>query len=365
MKSLNAEVRHREELLRGKKAKDLIELERRGDVEAPPSLVIVVDEFAALVNEVPEFVDGVVNVAQRGRSLGLHLVLATQRPAGVIKDNLRANTNLRVALRVADEDDSVDVVGTAQAAFFDPSIPGRALAKVGPGRVTPFQSGYVGGWTTDEPARPIITIESLGFGSRALWEEPGDLDFKHDRPDGPNDLHRLVANVRAAHKAAGLPNPRRPWLPSLAPAYDLAKAPQSRTDSELIFGILDDPDNQRQVAVSFVPDRDGNMAVYGTGGSGKSTFLRSLGIVAALSSKGGPCEVYGIDFGARGLQMLEALPHVGAIISGDDDERIIRLLRKLRELIDARAHKYASARAGSIVEYRRLASFPTNHGSWS
>jgi DNA segregation ATPase FtsK/SpoIIIE, S-DNA-T family len=101
--SLVAEVRYREHVLSRKRAKDLIELERSGDPEAPPSLVIVIDEFAALVQELPEFVDGIVNVAQRGRSLGLHLILATQRPAGVIKDNLRANTNLRIALRMADE----------------------------------------------------------------------------------------------------------------------------------------------------------------------------------------------------------------------------------------------------------------------
>jgi len=101
--SLSAELLYREHLLALHNAKDLVELERRGDVEAPPSLIIIVDEFAALVQEVPEFVEGVVNVAQRGRSLGLHLILATQRPAGVIKDNLRANTNLRLALRMADE----------------------------------------------------------------------------------------------------------------------------------------------------------------------------------------------------------------------------------------------------------------------
>ena len=101
--SLRAELTYREHLFSQKKVKDLLELEQTGDPDTPPSLVIVVDEFAALVQEVPDFVDGVVNVAQRGRSLGLHLVLATQRPTGVIKDNLRANTNLRLALRMADE----------------------------------------------------------------------------------------------------------------------------------------------------------------------------------------------------------------------------------------------------------------------
>src|SRR6202012_2448556 len=117
--SLSAEVRHREHILHRKRAKDLVSLEWEGDPDAPPSLILVVDEFAALVKEVPEFVDGVVDIAQRGRSLGLHMILAPQRPAGVIKENLRANTNLRVALRMADEDDSADVLGVSLAAGFD------------------------------------------------------------------------------------------------------------------------------------------------------------------------------------------------------------------------------------------------------
>ncbi len=349
--SLNAEVRHREEILRLKKAKDLLELERRSDADAPPALLIVVDEFAALASDVPEFVDGVVNVAQRGRSLGLHLILATQRPAGVIKDNLRANTNLRVALRMADEDDSTDVVGTTQAALFDPGIPGRAVAKVGPGRLTPFQSGYVGGWTADRPPRPIIRIEDLRVGAADPWEDPRP-DETADLRSVPNDLSRVVATVVQANEQVGLPRPRRPWLDSLAKAYDLAKTPQSRTDSELIFGVADDPENQRQLPVAFLPDRDGNMAVYGTGGSGKSGFLRSLAVVAGASTRGGPCHVYGLDFGTRGLQMLQDLPHVGAIINGDDDERVIRLLRYLRQEIDERAARFARVNAGNIEEYR-------------
>ena len=86
--SLRAELQHREHLLNRRGAKDLNELEQRGDPSAPPALVIVIDEFATLVGDVPEFVDGVVDVAQRGRSLGIHLIMATQRPASVIKDNL-------------------------------------------------------------------------------------------------------------------------------------------------------------------------------------------------------------------------------------------------------------------------------------
>ena len=166
--SLRAELRHREHLLNDKDAKDLVTLEKKGDPQCPPSLVIVVDEFAALVSEVPEFVDGVVDVAQRGRSLGLHLILATQRPAGVIKDNLRANTNLRVALRMADETDSQDVLGEKTAAHFPPEILGRAAAKTGPGRITQFQSAYPGARTTSEVSTAPVGVDEMTFGIPSL-----------------------------------------------------------------------------------------------------------------------------------------------------------------------------------------------------
>ena len=166
--SLHAELHHREDLLHRKGAKDLLELEKRGDPDAPPALVLIIDEFAALVGEVPEFVDGVVDIAQRGRSLGIHLIMATQRPAGVIRDNLRANTNLRIALRMADESDSHDVVGEKDAARFDPSIPGRAIAKTGPGRLERFQSGYAGGWSTGAPEAPRVDIADMPFGVGGL-----------------------------------------------------------------------------------------------------------------------------------------------------------------------------------------------------
>jgi len=356
--SLAAELHHREHLLARHKAKDLVELERRGEVEAPPSLIIVVDEFAALVQEVPEFVDGVVNVAQRGRSLGLHLILATQRPAGVIKDNLRANTNLRMALRMADENDSDDVLGSKEAAFFDPALPGRAVSKTGPGRLVPFQTGYAGGWTSDVPPPPDMKVETLTFGRGVEWEPP-QSDVADDVVDlGPTDIQRLVATLGRAAKVAQLPRPRKPWLPDLRPVYDLATLPTQRRDDELVFGVADDPDRQAQPEIAFRPDKEGNIAVYGTSGSGKSVFLRSMAVAAGYTVRGGPCHVYGLDFGNRGLAMLEALPHVGSIVPGGDHERVTRLLRMLRATIDERATRYSAVSAATITDYRRLAGHP-------
>ena len=350
--SLSAELRYREELLHRKGAKDLVELERMGDPSAPPSLVIVVDEFAALVQEVPDFVDGVVNVAQRGRSLGLHLILATQRPAGVIKDNLRANTNLRLALRMADETDSSDVLGSPEAAHFDPDVPGRATSRTGPSRLVPFQAAYSGGWTQEGAEETDIEIRAFGFGPAQVWARP---ERSMPSPDlGRSDIQRMVANIRRANQTTQLGLARKPWLPELATVYDLAKLPTERRDDELVFGVADDPERQQQPTVVFHPDRDGNLAVFGTGNSGKSTLLRTFTVAAGLTVRGGPCHVYGIDFGARGLQVLEELPHVGSIIPGNDHERIARLLELLRSTIDERARRYAAVNAGTITDYRSL-----------
>ena len=350
--SLNAELRYREHILNRKRAKDLLEMERQNDPDTPPSLVIVVDEFAALVQEVPEFVDGMVNVAQRGRSLGLHLILATQRPAGVIKDNLRANTNLRVALRMADDDDSRDVVGTTAAAGFDPELPGRALVRTGPGRLTLFQSAYAGGWTTGEPVMPGIDIRTLVFGAAQAWEEvEDDIPAWAEVDPGPPDIQRVVTTLRNASEFSEAPRRR---MPELAHLYDLGSC-RTNVSTPTCAGVVDLPDDQEQGTVAFRPDRDGNMAIFGTGGAGKSTLLRTLAVSAGLTARGGPCFVYGLDFGSRGLSMLEPLPHVGSIIAADDTERTARLMTTLRETIDERAVRYASVNASTIHEYRRLA----------
>lgn len=359
--SLRAELRRREHLLNRKKAKDLLALERVGDPETPPALIIVVDEFAALVSEVPEFVDGVVDVAQRGRSLGLHLILATQRPAGVIKDNLRANTNLRVALRMADEHDSTDVLGSPVAAGFDPGVPGRGAVRTGPGRIAMFQTGYVGGRSTSAASKAVIGLESLVFGPGEAWDVPPPPDSDVDADEsGPTDIARAVRTIGAAAAAHAIPAPRKPWLPELPLLFDLTGL-DDQTDARLVLGVVDRPAHQEQSTVHYSPDRDGCMVVYGTSGSGKSTVLRTLAAsaaMAALATGGGPVQVYGLDFGAGGLAMLEPLPNVGSVVDGSDTERVARLLRQLRDLVEDRSARFAQARAGTITEYRKLADRP-------
>jgi DNA segregation ATPase FtsK/SpoIIIE, S-DNA-T family len=352
--SLNAELHHRELLLQKADAKDLLEMERKGHPDTPPSLLIVVDEFAALAKEVPEFVDGVVDVALRGRSLGLHLVLATQRPAGVITGQIRANTNLRVALRMASDDESDDVVGSPVAAAIERRLPGRAVARIGPQELVPFQSAYVGGHTMADVQAPSVQVRVFGFDH--------DVDVAPERKvavpsDHPSDLQRLVVTHRSAFGLLGAPLPRRPWLPSLALSYELGRLPRPTDEAALVVGVIDQPARQLQSLASFSPDKDGGLLILGTGGSGKTVALRTIAVSAGLAAEatGQPFEIHALDFAGRGLDVLEELPHVGSVIAGEDTERVTRLLRNLRERLDQRAIEFAAVRASSLPEYRRNA----------
>ena len=350
--SLRAELHHRERLLQTKKAKDLESLERAGDPDAPPSLVIVIDEFAALVQEVPTFVDGVVDIAQRGRSLGLHLIMATQRPAGVIKDNLRANTNLRIALRMADEADSTDILGIASAAHIDPSMPGRAIARTGPGRIATFQSAYAGGRTSADSGPPPVEVLEMAMGAIGPWTLPATTGGE-TADEGPTDAERVVSAMKSATKLAELAAPRRPWLDELQPTYELRHLAKHRGE-RIPLGIVDDPAHQAQETLYYVPDVDGNLAFYGGPGVGKSTALRTLALAATLSRDIAPVHVFGIDAGGGGLDILNVLPNVGDIVAADDQERVGRLLRKLVETVDERAGRYSAARASDLTEYRKI-----------
>ncbi|WP_454150886.1 FtsK/SpoIIIE domain-containing protein [Microbacterium lacticum] len=340
--SLRAELKRREELLAAKGAKDLLALEEQGDLDAPPALVIVIDEFAALVGEVPEFVDGVVDIAQRGRSLGIHLVMATQRPAGVIKDNLRANTNLRIGLRMADEADSQDVLGIDRAVRFDPDTPGRAAAKLGAGRVSDFQTAYVGGRSTH--GRSIeIDVREFPFATGASWStltpSTGGNEYR--------DIDRLVDTIRRAADALQLRAPRRPWLDPLSPVVDLSALPP--TDG-IALGIADIPARQHQSPFVLDLDAVGSVAVFGTGGTGKSTLLRTIAVAASKAEN--PAWLYAID-STEALGALAALPNCGAVISLTDRERVARLFARLEEHVSVRGKLLAAANAATVAEYNR------------
>jgi len=363
--SLRAELHFRERLLSAKAAKDLETLAARGDPETPPSLVIVIDEFAALAQEVPDFVDGVVDIAQRGRSLGLHLIMATQRPAGVIKDNLRANTNLRIALRMADEADSTDILGSVAAAHVDPGIPGRAIARTGPGRLATFQSAYAGAHSSRGGGRQSITARTLALGAGLPWEVRRDpvVEDAHDRVSAESDAVLVVGALNGAALMRGLPSPRRPWLDQLATLYDACELANA-AGTGVAFGLVDDPARQAQFAAIYDPDKDGNVAVFGGAGAGKSTALRTFGIAAMVGRGIGPVHVYGVDAAGGGLDMLRPLPSVADVVESDDLERVGRMMTRLVGMVRERLRVFTAARVASLGSIASVLGRPNCLASW-
>ena len=354
--SLNAELHHREELLAAANCSDLAEMEKKKVPSVPPSLLIMVDEFAALVQEVPEFVEGMVNVAQRGRSLGLHLVLATQRPAGVITPQVRANTNLRIALRMADDSESTDVINAKTAAHIERSIPGRGVARIGPKELITFQSAYVGGVT--DPDGITETVELGEFTMDGI--EQIDSGAPQHEPTSATDLENLVDTVNKAHAATGAALPRKPWLNPLGELYELAMLPRPTSDSEVLLGAIDTPESQVQTAFLWRPDDDGSVGFVGTSGAGKTVALTTFAASLAFCGNGPTPSVYALDFAGRGLTRIEDLPHVGAVVLDDDEEQLRRLLSDMEKTLHRRAQEFSAVRAGSLSEYRSLSGKQIN-----
>lgn len=345
--SLHAEIHRREIILANHRAKDLIELEERGVADAPPNLLIVVDEFAALKSEVPEFFEGVVDIAQRGRSLGMHLILATQKPSGEISGSLAANTNLRIALRVATEDDSKEIVDSPVAGRFDRGTPGRAVARMGATDLTMFQSAYVGGHTVpDEQA--VLEIGELKFpgthwvGVERVSEVPQDAE---------SDLRRIVRAANCAAHTAGISKPRKPWIPALPAQIDLFRLPPPDSAAAVPFGIIDLPAEQKRALASFDCEKHGNLIIAGMGGSGKTVLLRTFACSFARSLDKQPPNIYCVDYASRGLDLIADLPNVGEVVRFGDIEGVSTLLEMLASEFEYRSALFSRNGVSSLNEY--------------
>lgn len=349
LRCLEAELKHRELCLRRAGVSDLPGYVAAGGPSRPllPRLVVIIDEFATMAAELPGFIDSLVGIAQRGRSLGVHLLLATQRPSGAVSDNIRANTNLRVALRVQDVPDSSDVIGTPQAAGLNRRQAGRGYVRLGHGEVVAFQAALV---TTATPtAGAVVRVRPFGFDTCAGHGAQGDVssdrscpvgDAAGSPPEAPTDLTRLVEAARAAAVAAGLAPARRPWPEPLDRRVDLERLPAGA------IGLADEPDRQRQVPFAWSP-ATGNLLLYGVAGSGTTTALSSLALTLSRATGPDRLHLYVLDAGTGALSALAGLPHVGAVVAAGERERQQRLLRTLRvELERRRADTGAAQGAG-------------------
>ncbi|KQU69491.1 FtsK/SpoIIIE domain-containing protein [Phycicoccus sp. Root101] len=325
--SLTAEVTRRERILRAAGVADLVAYQASPAGAALPlaRLVVVVDEFRALADELPAFVDGLVHLAALGRSLGIHLVLATQRPAGVVTADIKANVNLRIALRMRDRLDSEDVVDSPAAAALPPSTPGRAYARVGGSGLVEFQSAHVGALVPQPRATPVRV--------RAWSADPPAQP--RTGPATRTELGVIVDTVRQATAAGGFVAASPAWLPPLP--VELPHADLDATDDPFTahLGLVDVPERQSREMLAFDLRARGHWAVVGGPGSGRTTALLTHAVACCNQRDAASLHVYALG---GGLAALSALPQVGAVVDWTDPRRVERLVSRLAtEVAERRA----------------------------
>jgi S-DNA-T family DNA segregation ATPase FtsK/SpoIIIE len=315
--AIDAELTRRERWLREHGRSDLAGAAELPD--RPPRLVVMIDEFATLAHDRPDFLPALVGVARRGRSLGLHLVLATQRPAGAMTDDIRANTDIRIALRMTDPADSMDVIGAGDAARIPADRPGRACMRRGGGPVEGFQVATA---TTGEEDEVDLDVRWLDRRS------PDDGAGPTARA-GPTQLKRLAHTARAAVIRSGRSTATALWPPELPTELAPDVLDRSLDERAVAIGLVDDLTCTRHQRCCWEPTR-GALALYGDHGSDLPGVVS--GVIVALHRGLGPVHVYAAD-GAGELADWTGAGPVGAVVAADSRDGLRRLVARLeREL---------------------------------
>ena len=376
--SLAAELKRREEILLHAGAKDIEDYweaaARTRGLEPVPRLMLVIDEFASLVAELPDFVAGLVGIAQRGRSLGVHLVLATQRPAGVVSADIRANTNLRIALRVTDAAESMDVIDVPDAARIGRSTPGRCYVRSGASAPAAVQSARIGGRRPgarrgQSRAARAVPVPWPVLGRPAPAAAPDGAAAGGD--DMVTDLSVLVDAIAGAAERLGIKKQRSPWLAPLPETITLDEvlavaspvAPPGDVPP-VTFGLTDVPARQERVPLALDLAHGGHLVVAGAPRSGRSTVLRTLAGSVAATASPADVHIYGLDCGSGSLLPLTQLPHCGSVVSRDQTDRVERLIATLRAEITRRQQVLAASGFAGVAEQRAHTADPAERLPW-
>ncbi|MDR7384050.1 FtsK/SpoIIIE domain-containing protein [Promicromonospora iranensis] len=353
---LRAELRRRERVLAVRGLPDVAAL----PPGVLPRLVVVIDEFRALADDLPAFLPALLRVAAQGRSLGVHLVLATQRPGGAVGPDLRANVSARVALRVTDPLESRDVLDDPVAASIPVAAPGRAVLRLGPAPPVPLQCAHV--TAAPETEMPLVRRAPAWPTGRCVPGPaggPGTVTARADAnlrvrpqsgpgPARPDTAVLVVDTARRAASALGHTPGAPPWLPQLPQRAGVADLPPAtrRDRSGLVLALGDDPDRQRRTAVTWDPD-EGHLAIVGRGRSGRTTALVTLALAALQRG----WTVHGIARDPRPFAHLRQHPGYGGTVRPDDAGAVARLLADA----DARPDTGADAGTSTDTDTRRQA----------
>jgi DNA segregation ATPase FtsK/SpoIIIE-like protein len=396
--AINAELNRRQEINTRENAKHIVHYRQKGlhlDPARPPypHLFVIIDEFAEMMAGNAEYKAQLNSITRLGRALGVTLILAAQRPTGVT-DQMRANIKFRISLRVETREESNEMLRRPDAAYLPPGVPGRGYLQVGNENIEMIQVAYSGAEYTGYDF-------DLGKGDEVDFKRYVDRDViwvdRLQEPKEPPKLFEvLVAEMDRLAKLHTVPQ-KKPW-PSPLPSYialadpipeieylnpediDYLSADPSQSENEPLrisaamhgwvdgtqrswgpvdwrnravrapMGIIDDPSNAEQRCLT-VNLRRGHIVLFGSSGWGKTTFLRSLVLSLAATHSPEDLHVYVLDFGGRALEVLRNLPHVGAIITPDEEERVDRLLRRLDAELEHRKQFLSQMQTTSVFSY--------------
>ncbi len=363
--SINAEIKHRQKLFNDFKVKHIdayIELYRNGEATEPmPHLLIIADEFAELKKEQPEFVRSLVSAARVGRSLGVNLILATQKPSGVVDDEIWSNTRFRLCLRVADKSDSNEMIKRPDAAYITGT--GRGYFQVGSDEIfEEFQSGWSG--AAYEPDVPFsdeknAKVELINLIGKNGVPKKKDKNKKSDNIQKHTQLDAIVEYAAQIAHEHNIPNVRQIWLPALEKKIYLRQLANEKPEGfslRLPIGIADNPEIQSQYTAYVDFLSDGNLLVCGSAGSGKTTLLQTIIYGAVTQYKPSDVNIYILDFSSRTMAVFSSMPHIGSVCFDGEDEKLNDTFEFFSSELVERKKKFAGMGIGSYKEYVQHAS---------
>lgn len=334
--------------------------------EPIPHLFLISDEFAELKKEQPEFMKELVSTARIGRSLGIHLILATQKPSGVVDDQIWTNSKFKLCLKVQNEADSREMLKTPDAASI--VQPGRAYLQVGNNEIYElFQSAFSGASYHEEQEREegdqrVYLVNRIGQGQLINQDLGGSLESNRIHK---TQLDVVVGYVKNEFLKTKLPKVKSPWLPPLQPVM-VSPLFERITDSaihkelnlNIPVGIEDIPEEQKQIEYQIQFLKQGHVIFFASSGYGKTVFLETLllGLCALNSVKN--LHAYLLDFGNNALLPLKALPHVADYITYDNLEKQQKLMALLFKEMKQRKQLMADAMAQNFEIYNQMAEQP-------
>ena len=367
--SIQSELSRRQEMFKRAKSEtgegtmdiyDYQRLYRNKRVSEPmPHLFIISDEFAELKKQQPEFMDALISAARIGRSLGVHLILATQKPGGVVNDQIWSNSKFRACLKVQDKGDSMEMLKRPEAAELKQT--GRFYLQVGYNAFFALgQSAWCGaGYAPQEKIvkKAESSVEFIDNSGQVI------LKSKEKKAKTQSESKQIVAIVKYLSDLAKRENiiPRSLWCEPLSSKLEyneLVKSFEPQDSVSALIGLVDDPIHQKQYPLCLDLNSFHHMGLCGTSGSGKSVFLKTMLYSLVMNYTPDDVNFYILDLSGGVLSTLHDAPHCGAYITKENENDFERMLAMIQGIADERKKIFADAQVYSYDDYVKIGKMP-------